>query len=49
MQKTKPQPLSEEMIESLQGLGGTLMKVVERLVREGKARIENGKIVILKQ
>lgn len=49
MQKTKPQPLSEETIESLQRLGGILMKVVERLVREGKAKIKNGKIMILKQ
>lgn len=48
MKKPKTQSLSDETIESLQRLGGILMKVVERLVREGKAKIENGKVVILK-
>lgn len=48
MKKPKTQPLSDETIESLQRLGGILMKIVARLVREGKAKIENGKVVILK-
>jgi len=49
MTKTKSQPLSEETLESLEELGAVLMKIVRRLVSEGKAKIENGKVVIIKQ
>ena len=49
MIKTKPEKLSEETLESLKELGAVLMKIVRRLVSEGKAKIENGKVVIIKQ
>lgn len=45
MTKPTTQPLSEETVESLQKLGGILMRIVERLVREKKVKIENGKII----
>lgn len=45
MQKQKTQPLSKETIESLQRLGGILMKITHRLVREGKAKIVDEKII----
>lgn len=48
MTKTAP-ALSEETIESLKELGAVLMKIVKRLVLEDKAKIENGKVVIIKQ
>lgn len=41
----KSEPLSEETIESLTRLGGILAKIVHRLVREGKAKVVNGKII----
>jgi hypothetical protein len=49
MTKTKPQKFSEETIQSLKELGEILLRIRKRLVSEGKAKIENGKIVIIKQ
>lgn len=49
MTKTKPQKFSEETIQSLKQLGEILLRIRKRLVSEGKVKIENGKIVIIKQ
>jgi len=49
MTKTKPQKFSKETLEGLQELGEVLLKIVKRLVSEGKAKIVEGKIVILKK
>ena len=46
--KTKSKPLSEETMQSLERLGEILMKITKRLVSEGKAKIEDGKIIFTK-
>ena len=45
MTETKQPKLSEETLQSLEKLGGILMKIAHRLVSEGKARIADGKII----
>ncbi len=46
--KTKPTKLPEETLASLDRLGEVLRGILARLIDEGKARIVDGKIVILK-
>jgi hypothetical protein len=46
---TKSQKFSKETIEGLKQLGEILLRIRKRLLSEGKAKIENGKIVIIKQ
>lgn len=45
MQKKKQ--FTDEEIKSISELGDILRSIAERLIREGKARIEGGKIVFL--
>ena len=45
MTETKQPKLSEETLQSLEKLGGILMKIAHRLVSEGKASIVDGKII----
>lgn len=47
-QLKKEEPMSEETIQSLLELGAELRKVHDRLVREGKVKVVDGKPVFLK-
>ena len=38
---------SEKEMRNIQELGSVLRKIVDRLVREGKAKIVNGKVIFL--
>ncbi len=49
MTKTKLQKFSEETMQSLAELGEVLLRIRKRLLAEGKIKIENGKIVIIKK
>lgn len=39
--------MSDETVKSLEQLGEVLYSIVRRLVREGKAKIVDGKVVFL--
>lgn len=41
------QKLSYETIRSLEELGGVLRNILRRLIREGKAKIVDGKVVFI--
>lgn len=45
----KSKGLTDEQLESLKELGGVLMQILCRLIFEGKAKIENGKVVFIKK
>lgn len=44
----KPDPLPEETIQALIELGEVLRPIANRLVAEGKAKIVDGKFVMIK-
>lgn len=49
MKKKKPEPLlSEETIEAVIGLGVVLRKILTSAIADGRARIENGKVIFIK-
>jgi hypothetical protein len=41
------QKMSDETVRSLEELGGVLRNILHRLVREGKAKIVDGKVVFI--
>lgn len=49
MKKQKTKPLPEETIQALIQLGEVLRPIARRLIAEGKARVEDGKLIFIKQ
>ena len=49
MTKTQPTRLPEETLTSLERLGEVLRDILARLIDEGKAKIVDGKLVIIEQ
>lgn len=47
MKKNKKQIFTQEEIDRISALGDVLRKILSRLLKEGKAKIENGKVVFL--
>ncbi len=43
------QPLSEEALKSLEELGAVLRSILMRLIKEGKAKVVDGKVIFIKQ
>jgi len=41
------QKLSDETVRSLEELGGVLRTILHRLIREGKAKVVDGKVVFI--
>ncbi len=49
MTKKPKQTLPEETIQALIKLGEVLRPIADRMVAEGKAKVKNGKLIILKK